>query len=152
MIYFHLLLYITLLDRYGGRCLAIWFCNWQFFLPTVYNAVPSCDRAVTETTIVSPTLFCNLNRPPKNRLIAKLELQNNTCFAIQKAVTFLALTENGADHAGGHEVVSIPMGPCNFQVRTLNLKVHTILWCQYPLGHWRDSWAWEDLVCGIKKN
>jgi hypothetical protein len=63
------------------------------FFPTVYNAVPSRDRAVTETTIVLQSLFCN--RPSKIRSIAKLELQNNSCFAIEKNRYFPAHTENG---------------------------------------------------------
>jgi hypothetical protein len=59
----------------------------------VYNAVPSRDRAVTETTLVLQSLFCN--RPPKIRSVAKLELQNNACFAIEKNRYFPSSTENG---------------------------------------------------------
>jgi hypothetical protein len=62
-------------------------------LPTVYNAVPSRDRAVTETTLVLQSLFCN--RPLKIWSVAKLELQNNACFAIEKNRYFPAPTENG---------------------------------------------------------
>jgi hypothetical protein len=63
--------------------------------PTVYNAVPSRDRAVpvTETTLVLQSLFCN--RPLKIRSFAKLELQNNACFAIEKKRYFPSSTENG---------------------------------------------------------
>ena len=59
----------------------------------MYNAVPSRDRAVTETTIVLQSLFCN--RPPKTRSIAKQQLQNNACFAIEKNRYFPARTRNG---------------------------------------------------------
>jgi hypothetical protein len=62
------------------------FCNLILQLavvfPKVYNAVPSRDRDVTETTLVLQSLFCN--RPPKIRSVAKLERQNNACFAIEK--------------------------------------------------------------------
>ncbi len=62
-------LFRNLISQFGG------------FFPTVYKAVPSRDRAVTETTIVLQLLFCN---PPKTWGIAKLELRNNSCFAIEK--------------------------------------------------------------------
>ncbi len=58
------------------------FFNCLFFsLYSVQRRAKSC-RAVTETTLVLQSLFCNW--PPKNRSVAKLELQNNSCFAIQK--------------------------------------------------------------------
>jgi hypothetical protein len=48
------------------------FCNLILQLavvfPTVYTAVPSRDRAVTETTLVFQSLFCN--RRPKTRSVA----------------------------------------------------------------------------------
>jgi hypothetical protein len=51
----------------------------------VYKAVPSRDCSVTETTIVLQLLFC---KPPlKTWWVAKLELQNNAYFAIEKTVT-----------------------------------------------------------------
>ena len=62
-------------------------------LPTVYCAVPRRDRAVTETTIAKQYLFCN--RPSKKWSVAKLELQNNSCFAIEKNRYFPPRNENG---------------------------------------------------------
>jgi hypothetical protein len=59
----------------------------------VYNAVPSRDRAVTETTIVLQSLFCN--PPSKIWVIAKLELRNNSCFAIEKNRYVPAPKQNG---------------------------------------------------------
>ncbi len=47
----------------------------------------------TETTLVLLLLFCNW--PPKNQSVAKLELQNNSCIAIQKNWYSLSSIENG---------------------------------------------------------
>jgi hypothetical protein len=55
----------------------------------VYNAVPSRDRAVTETTVVSVALF-------RSHLVAKkIEAINIVVSVKEKTVTSLRTLENG---------------------------------------------------------
>ena len=76
----------TLLPSPSGKNRLIrWELFWnlilQFsgYLPTVYNAVPSRDRAVTETALVLQFLFCNFSQKTVEQGSCKIRI---ACFSI----------------------------------------------------------------------